>query len=452
MLHLFATSWRVLICLVPALVFGVSGLGCDRTGRARGNPLDPLNPTTGGSPQGLRAIAGHQKVSLSWPNLSLDALTGYRLYRFGAGVADTINLPGLPLPHAFVDSTVANGETYTYRLSAIIHSNGNPTQVETPTSRPILATPGPENCWVLDDGLSVIVTLTADARAISKEVASIFDARHLAVDPSNGGCWTTTRFGGAEDGPVAVRFGADGRLETTITGFHFPASVAVDPRDGNVWVADIGAMIEKESSVGKFSRTGHLFFQLLGFVEPSGLAMDPRTGDCWIADRGTGRLKKVSSDGVVQLDLGVFTQPSAVAVDPTGGDCWGIDAATNRIFRLRDDGTLLASISGFSRPAQLAVNTLDGSCWVVDTQTRDLVRIDPGVPDGYSITDRQDFHSIPQDFDFPLGLAIDAVSGHIWVSDIVRGETTKLTLDGRVVQRFSALSVPIALSVDPGPR
>ena len=447
---------RYLPFLSAGLLFLLIGLmlgGCDRQNRPRANPLDPFNPTTGGKPQGLQAVAAHEKIVLTWPALTLDALTGYRLYRSAPGVADTtIEILSVPLSHTYKDSGVVDGRTYTYRLSAQIQSGLNADLIETPLSEPVDATPGPEFCWVIDNNLGKIVTLSADARSVSRDVVSIFGANHLAVDPSDGACWTTTRFGGSELGPVTVRFSAQGTRQATVTGFTFPASVAVDTRNGSVWVADTGGLIGGESSVSLLTPAGVRLFRLTGFTDPEGLAVDPNTGDCWVADTGAGRIVKIAPNGVIQVTVTAFSQPSEVAVDPMSGDCWGIDAATRRIFHLQPDGTLVATISGFLRPYKIACGAFDGSLWVTDVDASQVYQLNRNSPNGYHIGQQSAFHTVLSGFDTPLAITTDPLSGNLWISDVGRGEITKVTSAGVIIHRSQLLARPIALSVDPGPR
>ena len=435
------------------LLIGWGLVGCDRQNRPRANPLDPSNPTTGGRPQGLQASAAHETIVLTWPTFKLDALIGYRLYRSTSGISDTtIGISSVPLAHTYIDSGVVDGQTYTYRLSVQIQSGSTPGLIETPLSDPVDATPGPEHCWVIDNNLGKIVTLSADARSVSRDVASIFGASHLAVDPSDGGCWATTRFGGSELGPVTVRFSAKGVQEAVTTGFTLPASVAVDPRNGAVWVADTGNLLGQESSVSLLNRDGLRLFRLTGFTEPTGLAVDPNTGDCWVADKGAGRVVRIAPDGVVQVTITAFSQPSEVAVDPMSGDCWGLDAATRRIFHLRANGTVLAAISGFQRPYKIACGVFDGSLWVTDVDASRVFQLNRDTPDGYHIGQQSAFHVALSDFETPLAVTTDPLTGNVWISDVGRGEVTKVTSAGVIIHRSRLLALPIALSVDPGPR
>jgi DNA-binding beta-propeller fold protein YncE len=430
----------------------VISVGCEKTDRARFNPLDPLNTTTGGRPQGLQAVAGHERVLLSWADLAIDAVTGYRLRRQENGGNETIvDLAERPLSATFIDSTVVNGQTYTYRLSVFIQESEGGVIQESPASVPVEVTPGPDICWIADEGLTQILTMTSDIRAVGRQITSIFGAKHLAVDPRNGAAWTTTQFGGT-DGAVAVRFSSKGVIDRTVTGFTFPASVVVDPRDGAIWIADIGATLGKESSVSRFSQNGGLHFKITGFSEPSGLAVNPNTGACWVADRGNNTLHLIGDDGTILLNFNGPGQPTAVSVDPATGDAWGINAATQQVFKIRSDGTISLTVSGFIQPVRLACSALDGSCWVVDAGGSQVIRLRASTPDGYHIVQQRDFHLSLTDFFVPVDVSIDQISGQVWIVDKGEGSVVKIAANGSIIRRFVALVLPVALAVDAGPR
>lgn len=65
----------VLISILMLFIFGC-GEEADRE-----NPLDSQNVRTAGAPPGLKARAGDSQVTLSWPNLGLEGIAEYRIYR-----------------------------------------------------------------------------------------------------------------------------------------------------------------------------------------------------------------------------------------------------------------------------------------------------------------------------------------------------------------------------------
>ncbi len=65
-----------LICLALTLFI----VGCEED-TERQNPLDVQNEATAGVPPGLTARAGDSEVVLSWPNLGIEGVREYRIYR-----------------------------------------------------------------------------------------------------------------------------------------------------------------------------------------------------------------------------------------------------------------------------------------------------------------------------------------------------------------------------------
>lgn len=355
------------------------------------------------------------------------------------------------LPNQFVDQDVVNGKTYIYHLTALIGETLDDIVVESPASESVVVTPGPEVCWVLDEGLGELIKVSTDARAVSTRVVSIFGASHLALDPRDGACWTATRFGGLEQQGVAIRFSPQGEQVAVVSGLSSPSAVAVDPRDGAAWIVDSGVEIGEASEIIRVSDIGGLQLRLTGFVDPVALAVDPNTGNCWIADIGTGSVTQVDFMGNVRFTIGNVGQPVALAVDPGTGECWGIDNSAHQIFKLQTDGTRTVTVTGLTNPVRLACSPVDGTCWIVDQEGQTVILLRMSVPDGYDITQRKDFHSSVSGLISPSDVSIDVVTGNAWVSDPGQNILAKLTLDGRLIRQFGLIS-PIAVVVDPEPR
>lgn len=117
--------WQFLI--FSMIVLFISGCGEEVE---RENPLDAENERTGGAPPGLKARAGDSQVALSWPNLGLDGVTEYRIYRaHRASTPDQFQLvasvPVMPIEEApeyrYTDSGLQNDgdNVYFYRISYV---------------------------------------------------------------------------------------------------------------------------------------------------------------------------------------------------------------------------------------------------------------------------------------------------------------------------------------------
>ena len=84
------------------------------------------SPTVSGAaeplaPSGLKTTAGDSQVSLTWNAPDSDGgspLTGYRIYR-GTGAGLETFLVEIGVVESFVDTSVVNGQTYYYRVTAL---------------------------------------------------------------------------------------------------------------------------------------------------------------------------------------------------------------------------------------------------------------------------------------------------------------------------------------------
>ena len=115
-------------------------------------------PSKPSSPRYLHATAGDGYVNLTWTNPSFDGaspITEYRIYRNGV-LIKTVSATQL----WFNDTTVENGQTYTYYVTAVNAAG------ESPKSNEVQATPGgniPEmSIWLI--GIIAIVLLFAKRR------------------------------------------------------------------------------------------------------------------------------------------------------------------------------------------------------------------------------------------------------------------------------------------------
>ena len=211
-------------------------------------------------------------------------------------------------------------------------------------------------------------------------------------------------------------------------------------------------LIGGESEIIRVSDAGFLQLRLTGFVDPVALAVDPNTGNCWIADTGTGSVTQVTPEGDVRFTVDNVGRPVALAIDPGSGECWGIDNDTHQIFKLETDGVRTVTVTGLTNPIRLACSPVDGTCWIVDQEGQTVVLLRMSVPNGYNIKQRQDFHSAASGFVSPSDVSIDVVTGNAWISDPGQNMLAKLTLDGRLIRKFTGIISPIAVLVDPEPR
>jgi len=102
---------------------------------------DTSGPTAPGAPT-LSASAGNAQVSLSWtvPADGGSAITGYKVYRGGALLAT------LGVTTTYTDSGLANGQAYSYQVSAL-NSVGEGAKSNTATATPTAGNQAPTACF-----------------------------------------------------------------------------------------------------------------------------------------------------------------------------------------------------------------------------------------------------------------------------------------------------------------
>jgi uncharacterized protein (TIGR03437 family) len=199
-----------------------------------------------------------------------------------------------------------------------------------------------------------------------------------------------------------------------------PEGIAIDTA-GNVYVADAAAnrvrKIAPDGSITTFAGTGTPGFAGDGgsaaaaqLNQPYGLAFD-RAGNLYIADLGNARVRRVTSDGLIQTVAGggtlpafsdgqggpalsaQLTQPRNVALDGAGS-LYISDFGANQIYGVTSAGTLTLvagnGVAGFSgdgggallaqlnAPAGLAVDA-SGSVYIADSSNNRVRKVYGGV-------------------------------------------------------------------------
>jgi uncharacterized protein (TIGR03437 family) len=213
-----------------------------------------------------------------------------------------------------------------------------------------------------------------------------------------------------------------------------PEGLAVD-QAGNLYIADaVDHRVRRVSSAGIITTVagnGYPGFRGDGgpareaqLNAPYGLAVDA-AGSLYIADLGNDRIRKVSSDGVIQTIAGggvaglTLSQPRNLALD-AAGNLYISDFGGHRVFRLSpagfvspvagtgsvgsiDDGaSVQASLAPLRSPAGLAVD-VSGAVYIADSGNHKVRKVLNGwmttvpVPSGLLYT--------------PTGLALDAAGG-----------------------------------------
>ncbi|HEX5229397.1 MAG TPA: hypothetical protein VFW44_16890 [Bryobacteraceae bacterium] len=184
-----------------------------------------------------------------------------------------------------------------------------------------------------------------------------------------------------------------------------PMSVAADS-SGNLYIADAGAnkirRIASDGTISTFAGTGTAGFSGDGGLasaaqlsSPSAVAVDQH-GSVLIADTGNNRLRKVTSDGVIETTAGTgiaglsgdggaaylaaLNAPDSIATG-SDGSVYVADEGNHRIRRIAPDGTITSLMSSsnlvpitLAGPVRLAMNA-NQQLFVSDSQDQNIASL-----------------------------------------------------------------------------
>jgi DNA-binding beta-propeller fold protein YncE len=414
--------------LVPAVVALALALGgCEV--RPRSNPLDPLNPSTGGGPVSFRALGGNNGIHLRWnPAPARADLLGLRLERRRAGPDPFVPLGGiLPLNSTGYDDGVARDLDFEYRLSFVARDS-------TTSGLPAVATAraGPEVAWVADPGVDQLVRLTPDARERVATVAGVRSANRLSIDLRDGAVWATEPF----DGRIRI-FTALGAPIATFPALVSPNALAVDAATGTAWVAD-----EVGGSVVRYERTGDVQASAGVFDNPQDVAIGVSTS-AWIVDSGVGTVTPVTATGARGTPIALGGDPRRIAVDALDGSLWVTRFGANEVVHLSAAGAVLSRTPIAGGPYAIDLDELRNRVWVGVDLADAVVGLDRAS--GLEVAR---VNGIPR----PRGLSVADRTGEVWVAAIASGEIVRISSTGTVLVRRGGFDAPFDVRVDPGPR
>ncbi len=403
-------------------------LGCE--GRLRSNPLDPLNPSTGGGPTGFSALAGYNQVTLAWRAAPGSAqLTGFRLERRRVGPDPFVPLGPLlpPTASGYEDSAVTNDIDYEYRLSYVL-----PSGEVSGTSVALRARPGQEIGWVADPGSDEVVRITPDARARAFTISGVSTVNRISIQLSGGQVWATEPL----EGRVRI-WSAAGVPLNSFNGLAQPNAIAVDPASLTAWICEeLGPRARRWSATGTVQGAT----VLLGL--PSDIAVRAGSG-AWIVDQGAGRLLRVDAAGVLLASIDVGSDPRRLAVDALDGSVWVTRFTAGEVVHVAATGTILARATGLEGPYAIDIDEFRNQVWVgldAANAVQVLARNDGARTFRVS--------GIPR----PRGLALADRTGECWVTAIQSHELVRINSFGTIESRYDGFSAPFDVRVDPGPR
>ncbi len=182
---------------------------------------------------------------------------------------------------------------------------------------------------------------------------------------------------------------------------------------------------------------------------PISVETDPLDGTSWIADQYLSRLVQALPDGspIQSLPAAAFGagRIAGVTLEPGASGClWVSDPAAQRLVRVTRQGLpageLPVGALGITNPADLAYDVRDGTLFVADPTARSVFNLRPvdsdanGLPDQAELLDL--FSTLPLGSDNPMGLALDPVAGHLYLSDPALDRIFELDLSGAPLGSF----------------
>jgi len=252
----------------------------------------------------------------------------------------------------------------------------------------------------------------------------------------------------------------------SLPSFNSPTGVAVDAA-GNIFVADYGNNLIREITPGGivstfagsgFAGRNDATGLLASFAQPTGIAID-KLGNLFVADAGNGRIREITSAGVVTTVAGTDStgaingaDTSATFFDPLGvavsgsGNVYVADAGNNLI-RLISGGSVSTfagilntgtstTLSPFNNPTGVALDAL-GNVFVANYLDNNIMKVTPaglvsiyaGSPTGDSGANNGPAANAT--FFYPNNVAVDK-DNNVYVSDGVNNMIRKITPDGTV--------------------
>ena len=357
-----------------------------------------------------------------------------------------------------------------------------------------------ESGLTLDDNGGDTLTVASGATTFTFATALANGATYdvtFATQPLGENCTATANTGTASANvtSVAVACADSGVAVGTLAGagptqagnangtgtaatFDAPAGVAVDS-SGNVYVAEYGnndiRKITPEGVVTLFAGStagptgmGHAngTGSAASFWNPTGVAVDS-AGNIYVADESNNEIRMITPAGAVTTFAGSttagnangtgagasFSAPNGIAID-SSGNLWVTDSANNEIREITTPGAVVTTPYGngtagltnadgtsarFNAPAAVAVDPVSGNLFVADRANNEIREINvsttavtlfAGSPTGASGS-ANNATGTSATFFLPSGIAIDS-AGDLFVADTSNSEIRMITPAGAV--------------------
>ncbi|NIR48876.1 hypothetical protein GWN42_24265 [candidate division KSB1 bacterium] len=382
-----------------------------------------------GRPTGLKIVSIQDTVTLSWNSIDLDDLTGFQVYRKSEMQSDFVPIHLNPSDeNAFQDSDIDFGIEYSYQVSAVGIG------FESARSDSVTVEPGPTFTWVGDNSTRGIFKLTHDSRHRILSVGQFATITDLESNPKTGEVWLIERIS-LVNGNVR-KISPEGRVQEIVVRFTAPEDGAMDAVTGAFWIAD-----SRNGLVVKLDSTGNQMFSLTEFSNPVALSVDQRNGGCWLANQETNEVVKVSSDGM-EIDYShvELSALQTLVVNSSDGSVWISDSS--RVLKVDENGDPVLEISEtFEFVSVLAVDDLTGDLWIIDRG--------PSTVSKFTQSGTRDFEI--NGFFLPSDLSINLFDNSCLVADPGNQRLVRLSPNGETLHVFDGLRFPEVLAVQNEP-
>lgn len=402
---------------VLSLLYGCSD-------RERLNPIDPLNPRTGGKPVGLFAVSMRDTVRLEWQPLGLRGLSGYGIYRQTRDNTNFVLIDSVGgAQQSYREFGLVMGRRYVYRITAYTPIN------ESSPSDTVGIVPGPGFVWIADWGIGVVFKYTHDGSSEVSQARGFISPQRLQANPNTGQLWVIDVFT-----RELRRVESTGSASPVRISLSNPVDLAVDSTDNTVWVAD------KTLGVYKYDANGTLLAQssLPGVIA---VAFNYRTRELFALDRRQKKLWRINASGLANEENLSLISPQAIAIHRGTGDVWISDSL--RVVILRATGGIeTAGGHAFAYASRLAINQNTGECWAVDLGAN----IQQGKLIKFSESGAARF--VVDGFYSPAGLSINVFDGSCFITEPQLSRMTHVSASGQIINRASNFSRPIDVDVE----
>ncbi|MBN1782349.1 hypothetical protein JW948_14540 [bacterium] len=407
--------------LIVSLWFGLSGTGC--ANRDRSNPIDPLNPDTGGKPQNLRVTSENDEVFLTWSRLPGGMVDHYSVYRSSGNMPSPVKI-GDTASGMYTDSGVPLGQKWTYRITAVTNS-----EYESVPSDSVSITPGPHSYWVTDYYGETVYRLTYDAMHMLDDIYDFYLPVAVASDTANALAWTLDW----RDG-ILMKI-AGGRIVKRVPGLRQPRLVELDRRNQVLWVVH-----DSLRTVALVDTAGAQTGELTGFGRIVDICWAGGDRGFWIVDADSQTVSRYGPAGN-RLNRIACNAPAAVTASDAFDWIWAADS--RGLLRISTEGALLSVIgSGYGAGFNLSMNGETGGCWAVMAGEDGITTVVHMDRDGRILAAQSGFGTA-------LHLLCNPFDAGCIIADFYRGQVIRLAATGEELSRLSGFYGPTDLDFGP---